>query len=120
MSVKDEIDKAIGAHGAWKQKLRTAIETGECESTPERVKQDNNCSFGKWLHERIDASSKSSVYYKEALNLHAEFHKEAGRILEIALNGDKDDAKALLQIGSNFAKTSANLTKKLQEWQSTL
>lgn len=120
MSVKEEIDMAIGAHGAWKQKLRTAIETGECESTPERVKQDNNCSFGKWLHERIDPSTKSSAYYQEALTLHAEFHKEAGRILEIALNGEKDEAKDQLKIGSHFAKTSANLTKKLQEWKSTL
>ncbi|MET1255541.1 CZB domain-containing protein [Aliikangiella maris] len=62
MSTYDEISKAIAAHGQWKQKLRTAIDTGECESTPERVKQDNNCSFGKWLHERIDLAAKESPH----------------------------------------------------------
>lgn len=120
MDIKEEIDMAIGAHGAWKQKLRTAIETGECESTPERVKQDNNCSFGKWLHERIEPTAKSSSYYKEALILHAEFHQEAGSILEVALKGQKDDANDQLKIGGNFSKVSANLTQKLREWKSAL
>ena len=120
MDFKEEIDMAIGAHGAWKQKLRTAIETGECESTPEKVKQDNNCSFGKWLHERIDPSAKDCSHYRDALKLHAEFHKEAGSILGIALKGQKDEANDLLKIGSEFSKTSANLTKKLKEWKSTL
>lgn len=50
MSVQEEISKAIAAHGQWKQKLRNAIETQECESTPSKVKMDNNCSFGKWLY----------------------------------------------------------------------
>lgn len=120
MSVKEEIDKAIGAHGSWKQKLRTAIDTGECESTPDKVKMDNNCSFGKWLHERIDPSAKSSAYYKEIVSLHAEFHKEAGAILEIALNGNKDEANNRIKLGSKFAKLSAELTTKLKTWQATL
>ena len=120
MSVKEELDMAIGAHGAWKQKLRTAIDAGECESTPEKVKKDNNCAFGKWLHERIDPSVKSSSYYKEAVVLHADFHKEAVSILGMALNGKKEEASNKLNIGSDFSKASANLTKKLNEWKKTL
>ena len=120
MSVKDEIDMAIAAHGFWKQRLRTAIATGKCESTPDKVKQDNNCSFGKWLHERIDPAVKSSSYYKEALSLHAEFHQEAGCILEIALKGEKEEANELLRIGSDFSRLSSALTQKLQEWKLTL
>jgi len=120
MSVHDEIGKAISAHGMWKQKLRIAIDTGECESTPDKVKMDNNCAFGKWLYERIDPSVKSSPYYSEIVNLHAQFHKEAGAILEIALKGDKDQANELMGIGQNFAKCSGALTKKMKEWQDTL
>ena len=120
MSVHDEIDKAIAAHGMWKQKLRKAIDTGECESTPDKVKMDNNCAFGKWLHERIDPSAKSSSYYNEVIDLHAKFHQEAGTILELALNGNPEEANRLLGIGGNFAKYSGALTRKMKDWQETL
>ena len=120
MSVHDEISKAISAHGQWKNKLRTAIDTGECESTPERVKQDNNCSFGKWLHERIDPTAKESKYYDTAVEQHARFHQEAGRILEFALNGEKEEANRLIALGSDFSKYSAELTKTMKEWQNSL
>ena len=120
MSVHDEIDKAIAAHGQWKQKLRTAIDTGECESTPAKVKMDCNCSFGKWLHERIEPSAKDNHFYEEAVSLHAQFHQEAGSILELALNGKGDEAHDLLALGGNFSKYSAALTKTLKNWQQTL
>jgi methyl-accepting chemotaxis protein len=120
MTVHDEIDKAISAHGSWKQKLRSAIDTGECESTPDKVKKDNNCAFGKWLHERIDASAKNSPFYNEVVELHAQFHTEAGTILELALNGDKDQANKLMAIGGDFAKYSGALTRKMKDWQKTL
>ncbi|VAW81458.1 hypothetical protein MNBD_GAMMA12-875 [hydrothermal vent metagenome] len=120
MSTHDEINKAIAAHGMWKQKLRTAIDTGECESTPEKVKLDNNCAFGKWLYERIDSSAKGSPFYTEVVSLHAEFHKEAGNILEMALNGNKEAANEQMGITKDFAKFSGLLTKKMKEWQDTL
>ncbi|WP_028025436.1 CZB domain-containing protein [Enterovibrio calviensis] len=120
MSIRTEIDNAVGAHGAWKQKLRTAINTGECESTPDKVKQDNNCSFGKWLHHRIDGEHKRSDFYKEVVDLHAAFHREAGAILELALNGDKDTANERMKLGSQFAVLSANLTAKMRDWQKWL
>ena len=120
MSLKDDIDLAIGAHGSWKQKLRTAIDTGESPSTPEKVMQDNNCSFGKWLHERITASEKESPYYKEVVELHAEFHKEAGAILALALKGEKDEAYDRIKLGSKFSRVSGGLTRKMKEWQSAL
>ena len=119
-TIHDEIDKAVAAHQAWKQKLNQAIETGECESTPERVKKDNNCSFGKWLHERIDPEAKGTPYYNEILALHAQFHREAGGILEIALSGDKKRARKLMGLGSDFSNLSANLVTKMRWWKTTL
>lgn len=120
MSIHDEIDKAISAHGMWKQKLRTAIDTGECESTPAKVKKDNNCAFGKWLHERIETSAKSSPCCSEVVNLHAQFHNEAGTILDLALKGDKESANIRMSLGQDFSKYSASLTKKMKEWQASL
>ena len=120
MSVHDEIDSAISAHGMWKQKLRQAIDTGMSESTPDKVKKDNNCSFGKWLHGRIDSSAKGSPYYADVVKLHAEFHREAGGILELALKGEKDQANELMGLTKGFAKCSGALTRKMQDWQKTV
>ena len=120
MSTHDEINNAIAAHGAWKQKLRSAIETGECESTPSKVKQDCNCSFGKWLHERISSNEKKSPYYTEALSVHAQFHLEAGEILDLALKGDKNLANVKMKLGGEFAHLSSKLTHTMKSWQSSL
>ncbi|TGD72325.1 hypothetical protein E4634_15280 [Mangrovimicrobium sediminis] len=120
MSIHEEIPKAVAAHGKWKSKLRAAIDTGEAESTPEKVKMDNNCSFGIWLHERIDDQHRGSPFYRDVLQLHADFHKEAGSILELALNGDKDEANKRIGLGSNFSSISAQLTNKMTEWKESL
>lgn len=120
MSVQDEINQAIAAHREWKFKLRTAIDTGECESTPDKVKMDNNCAFGKWLHERIDPSVKGTPHYNEIVDLHAQFHQEAGSILELALNGNPAAANDLMETGSKFVTLSSKLTLKMMDWQKHL
>jgi methyl-accepting chemotaxis protein len=120
MNSCEEISKAIAAHGQWKMKLRKAIDTGECESTPFRVKQDCNCAFGKWLHYRIDPKVKASPQYPKIVQLHASFHEEAGSILDLALYGDKEEARSLIGLGSQFSRISAELTKEMSAWKSTL
>ena len=120
MSVKEEISKAIAAHGKWKQKLRQAIDTGQCESTPEKVSQDNNCAFGKWLHYRIPDNYRQSKHYKRIVTLHADFHREAGAILALALAGKAEAARQRMQLGGEFSRLSAVLTKAMTAWQQDL
>ena len=76
---------------------------------PEKVKEDNNCSFDKWLHEKINSTSKSSMYYDIVVYLHAEFHKEAGTILELALSGDVNEANERMKLAGKFSATSTRL-----------
>ncbi len=45
-----KINKVLGAHGLWKQRLRDAIETGRSEFTADRVPNSNICEFGKWFN----------------------------------------------------------------------
>ena len=120
MSVQEEINQAIAAHREWKFKLKNAINTGECESTPDKVKMDNNCAFGKWLHERIEPSVRMTADYSEVVDLHAQFHQEAGSILELALNGNPAAATDLMQPGSKFVSLSSKLTLKMMDWQKNL
>ena len=120
MNTSEEIGKAIMAHGQWKQKLRSAIDSGASDSSPEKVCKDNNCSFGKWLHGRIDPSEKASPHYAKAVKLHAEFHVAAAEVLKLALSGRVVEANQGVALTSKFAKVSGELTREMKAWQQSL
>ena len=62
MSFQDEITKAIGAHGIWKMRLRTAIDSGKADANAADVAKDNACAFGQWLYgSAISASARTST-----------------------------------------------------------
>lgn len=114
MSLQDEISKAIGAHGMWKQRLKQAIDGGSSEFTVERVKPDNNCDFGKWLYSLGD-KEKASANFKTVRELHADFHKVAADVLGKALKGDKSAATAAMD--GAFAAASSKLTGAMMTWK---
>lgn len=117
MSLQEEIKKAIGAHGLWKARLVAAIETGKSEFVPEKVCTDNQCDFGKWLYGvTITSADKTGSHYESVRKLHAEFHKIAAKILELALAGKKDEAKKMMDPGSEFASLSSKLTVAMTQW----
>jgi hypothetical protein len=47
-------------------------------------------------------------------------HKEAGRVLAIAIAGRKAEAQAALALGTYFSKTSAELTLALVDWRDSI
>jgi len=117
MTAREQIDKAIGAHGMWKARIRQAMETGKSEFNPAVVKADNNCDFGKWLYGDIAPELKKSPLYKTILQYHAEFHVEASRVLQLALSGKKDEAEKGIVSSSKYAAISASLTASMMEWK---
>jgi len=112
-----ELMKAIGTHGQWKMKLRTAIGTGKLDSPIEVIRSDNACEFGKWMgaFKATDASDAEVV--PRIRKLHAEFHTVAGRIAELAAQGKQKEAEDALSDGGSFAKASALLTDAIMEWK---
>ena len=115
----DEIMKAIGAHGAWKMRLRTAIQLGSSDVDPGAVRCDNLCAFGKWLHgPSLDPTIKSGMPFQVTKRLHAEFHECASDVLELALRGDKPNAQALLD--GEYAQRSTKLVEALSKWRREL
>jgi hypothetical protein len=116
MSVKDEISKASGAHGLWKARLRSAIESGKVDAAPHQVALDNQCEFGRWLHgSLIDPAAKRSPHYSTCCSLHAAFHKEAASVLRCVAIGQVDKATESLDRGG-YADASQKLTKAMMEW----
>ncbi len=115
-SLHEEIDKAIGAHGLWKQRLNQAIHNGSSEWSVSGSRADDVCAFGKWLH-GLPPSVKASASWKEIRALHAEFHAEAARVLGLALDGKKSEAESSISMGSTFADISARLTTAMMKWK---
>lgn len=117
MAIKDEINKAIAAHGMWKQRLRLAIDTTNSEFTVERVRPDNLCEFGKWIYS-LSPSDQQSPHWKTVKELHAKFHIAAAHVLELALKGKKKEAETAFTSGSDFARVSSELTSAMMKWKS--
>ena len=119
MSMKEAISKGIAAHGMWKQRLIDAIKSGQSEWTPEVVCQDNQCEFGKWLY-ACSPSEKASPFHGKITQLHADFHKSAAVVLDLALKGQTQEAEQKIGPDSDYKITSATLTKEMMTWKSEL
>ncbi|MEW7007416.1 CZB domain-containing protein [Lentilitoribacter sp. EG35] len=118
-TIRENIQKAIGAHGAWKMKLRTAITHGSSEITPDKVRCDDQCEFGKWLYSpSIDPQTRNGKPYQVVRRLHAEFHVCAADVLEHAVNQRAQQAGELIE--GEFADRSKILTKALTKWKGEL
>jgi hypothetical protein len=114
-----EINAAIGAHGAWKLKLRTAISTGRSEVDPADVRCDDKCAFGQWLYgETIDQATRDGKPYEVVKRLHADFHKCASSVLTQATAGNDRDARTLFE--GEFDERSRILVVALNKWKREL
>ncbi|TKB60729.1 MAG: hypothetical protein E8D48_12255 [Nitrospira sp.] len=114
---KEEIMKAIGAHGMWKTRLTQAIETGKIDAAVDTVRMDNQCAFGKWLYgTSLDANDKKSPHYEECKNLHAKFHQAAAQVVELAVVGKKHEAQQLMSLEGEYTKVSSKLTAAMSTW----
>ncbi len=117
--MEQELRDALGAHGVWKLKLRTAVNTGKSDTDPATAARDDCCAFGQWLFgPTIDDETRQSKPYEVITRLHREFHVTAGRVLDLAVKGNRDKANELLN--SEFSKRSTKLTMAIAKWRNEL
>jgi hypothetical protein len=112
-SFVEQVDAALAAHSQWKARLRSAITSGSSEFQVSVVSQDNQCAFGKWLYGEGKSSFPSPAEHEEVRALHAEFHREASRVLGLAVSGKAKEASLAMEPGSPFSKISGGLVNKL-------
>lgn len=117
--ISEEIRKAIGAHGAWKLRLKTAVTLKRTDLEPATVKCDDKCEFGKWLHgSSLNDEVKSGMPYKVTTRLHAEFHECASKVVERVIYKDTNGASAILE--GEYAQRSDKLMRALNKWRREL
>ena len=116
MIKKTDIDDALSAHGLWKSRLESAISTGKSEYDPKIVQKDDACPFGKWLYS-LGPADAQGVDFEKVKALHAEFHQTAGKVLQLALSGRKDEAERELDPSGSYRKITGKLVLALQTWK---
>lgn len=118
-SIVRQINDAIGAHGAWKMRLRSAIRTRSSDITSMTASCDNQCAFGKWLYgPEVDAATRTGVPYGVIRRLHADFHRTAGSVLFLVERGKVEEAEA--KMSSEFVARSEKLVRALNKWKGEL
>ena len=111
------LKNAIAAHKAWTARLKAAVDSRHLDTPVGTVRADNQCQFGKWLHRAdISGTEKQSQHYREAKQLHAQFHEEASKVAQLALAGNKEAAEQALLPGSEYCRISSALTGVLNRW----
>jgi hypothetical protein len=116
MMTTDALDHAIAAHAKWKLRLKEAIDTGKSEWKVADVRTDQACELGNWLS-TLPVAQRLSRHYEKVRTFHADFHKAAADVLELALAGRKDEALAAIAFGSRFLAVSSNLVLAITAWR---
>jgi len=117
MNFKEEIKTAVGAHGVWKRKLKSAVTTGKIDVEISTIKADQQCNFGKWLHgATITEKQKKSEHYRKVQELHVVFHEKAAKVAQLAISGEKAHAMKMLEASGEFTMASAELTTSMMAW----
>jgi hypothetical protein len=47
MNLQEQIKSATGAHGLWKARLKSAIDSGSSQFSPSIVRLEDQCEFGE-------------------------------------------------------------------------
>ncbi len=116
-----EIDKALEAHAAWKERLRNAIDSGAIDVSVTTISVDNKCTFGKWLYgPTLSDEDRASAHCQQVIKLHAEFHKVAAKIAALATSGMKAEAQKMMDFGNEYTQASGLLSVALKRWKETM
>ncbi|MBZ0125114.1 MAG: CZB domain-containing protein [Rhodocyclaceae bacterium] len=104
---------AIEAHIKWKSRLENYIQGTSSEDLKvETVCRDDQCPLGKWIYSTGGQRFGTIDTFGEMKGQHALFHQCAGRVLETAQAGKKDEAMRLLQYG-DYVRASEQVKRLL-------
>lgn len=111
-------ENAKNAHLSWKYRLRKFLNNESDEKLDVSiVRQDNQCDLGKWIYSEGVAYAATPAY-TELRGIHADFHRNAARILEIFQQGDYAKANELLtMMNGDYHSCSAKCIKAIDALQ---
>ena len=104
---------AIEAHIKWKSRLESYIQgTSSEELKVEVICRDDQCPLGKWIYSTGGERFGTIDTFGDMKGQHALFQQCAGRRVETAQAGKKDEAMRLLQYG-DYVRASEQVKRLL-------
>ena len=114
-----DIEEAIGSHALWMSHVRQAVLEAQAGIRVEDIGAADRCDFGRWLYgPRLSVADRASSAYREVESLHAEFHRVAAQVVELAAAGQTAEAYGLLY--GEYVTMSGRLAIAMRSWQETL
>jgi Chemoreceptor zinc-binding domain len=114
-----DIELAIASHAKWATHLTKAIADARLEIPLVTIGSDDVCEFGQWLYgQELTDDDKGSADYKNVRELHAEFHKVARQVAELAESSNRYEAYKLLY--GDYIARSGKLSIALTAWKEKL
>ncbi len=85
------------------------------------VRKDNQCEFGKWLYgSDLSQTERKTENYLTVKQLHAQFHEQAAKVVELVISGQKEAAEKAIGLSGDYTKVSSELTKAMTRWRLSL
>ncbi len=110
MTTKD----AIAAHVNWKLRIHALLSGKLAEKLdPTTIARDNVCELGKWIHGEARTSIPKPAH-AELMSTHADFHREAARIISEANAGHLTGLEAIGP-DSTFGKLTTRIVGMLSK-----
>jgi len=110
------LNRALAAHSQWKLKLTNGIAGGGKDLDPSQIGLDNQCEFGKWLGAHQPEARHRDAYSRVKM-LHAQFHRVAGKVAQLAKEGKRAEAEQMMRLGGQYTDASAQLVTALTAWK---
>jgi hypothetical protein len=109
-----QLSEAIGAHGAWKYRLRMAASKTEPVDITSTAGDHHGCAFGHWL-DSLPPSIRNLPEARDTITLHAMFHATAGQTARLIAKGNRDAALAMLDTELDIV--SKQLNAAVAKWK---
>jgi hypothetical protein len=109
-----QLTNAIAAHGAWKFKLRMAVNKPGGNDLTQKAGDYHNCDFGRWLG-TLSAETRAEPEARDTIALHAAFHQAAQRAAQCIAQGKTDTALSMLDGEVN--EVSKKLNAAVARWK---
>jgi len=109
------LTEAINVHAQWRLRLVRFLDTkGASEALdPTVVATDTACDLGKWIHGE-GRTVGGQPEFQNLQRLHAEFHKSAAKVVDLARKGEFDQGFRAVDADSPFQKASLDVITALK------
>lgn len=121
------LDLAISAHLLWKHRLRKTVDNIKLleDVLPVKlvniIETDSLCEFGRWLHsEAMGENLRSSSRFLRIVDMHADFHRLAAKVVYLANLEDLPQVNKMLNPEGEFDHASNRLIHELEVWRGEL